>query len=159
MQKVNTVQIQWDSQRSPGGKFARDQKRISEALGRDPKSTDLNKRHPFDVDITRIPPGVASCPYHSHSAQWEFYVVISGSGKVRHAGGMVDIASGDAFLFKPSEAHQLINDTDKDLLLYVIADNPVGETCHYPDSEKWAVRSPEYRLVRSESLDYYDGEE
>ena len=159
MQKVSVPGIPWESKRSPGGKFARAQRKISEALGRDPRSTDLNKRHPFDVDITKIPPGTASCPYHSHSAQWEFYIVISGRGEVRHAGGSMVIEPGDAFLFKPNEPHQLVNDQDEDLLLYVIADNPVGEACHYPDSGKWAVTSPEYRIMRSEPLDYYDGEE
>jgi uncharacterized cupin superfamily protein len=159
MQKVNTSQIEWEAQRSPGGKFGRAQKKISEALGRDPRASDINKRHPFDVDITKIPPGVASCPYHSHSAQWEFYLVISGRGNLRHAGGLLAIEPGDSFLFRPNEPHQLINDQDEDLLLYVIADNPVGETCYYPDSGKWAVRAPEYRLIRSEPLDYYDGEE
>src|SRR5581483_7490033 len=49
--------------------------------------------------------------------------------------------------------------TPQDLVIYVIADNPIGESCHYPDSNKWAVRSPERRLIRSTSLDYYDGEE
>jgi hypothetical protein len=44
-------------------------------------------------------------------------------------------------------------------LLYVVADNPMGESCHYPDSGKWAVRSPERRLIRSEPLDYFEGEE
>jgi hypothetical protein len=49
-------------------------------------------RHPFDVEILRVPPGKAPYPYHSHSAQWLVY-------------------------------------------------------------------SPERRLVRSEALDHYDGEE
>ena len=43
--------------------------------------------------------------------------------------------------------------------MFVVADNPVGESCYYPDSKKWLVRSPERRLIRSESLDYLDGEE
>jgi hypothetical protein len=29
----------------------------------------------------------------------------------------------------------------------------------YPDSKKWGVRSPERGILRSEALDYYDGEE
>jgi hypothetical protein len=45
------------------------------------------------------------------------------------------------------------------LILYIVADNPVGESCHYPDSRKWAVKVPEYRIMRGEALDYYDGEE
>jgi hypothetical protein len=68
-------------------------------LGRKPKSTDLNERHPFDVEILRIPPGKAPYSYHSHSAQWEFYHVISGSGVVRHKDGTTSIEAGDAFIF------------------------------------------------------------
>ena len=134
-------------------------KGISEALGRKPLSTDLLERHPFDVEITRIAPGQTPCPYHSHAAQWEFYHVLSGRGTVRHAEGQTAIAAGDSFLFKPEEPHQLHNDGTEDLLILVVADNPIGESCYYPDSGKWLVRSPERRLLRGASLDYYDGEE
>ena len=58
-----------------------------------------------------------------------------------------------------AEPHQVGNDGSDDLVHYVIADNPIGETCFYPDSEKWAVRSPAYRFFRGKLLDYYDGEE
>lgn len=159
MRKVNTKDITELTWASPKGKFTGAGKQVSEELGRKPTSTDLMERHPFDVEICRIPPGKVPYPYHSHSAQWEFYHVISGKGLVRHAGGKTPIEAGDAFLFKPGEPHQLINDSTEDLILYVVADNPIGESCHYPDSQKWVVRSPERRLIRSESLDYYDGEE
>ena len=69
------------------------------------------------------------------------------------------IEPGDAFLFQPDEPHQLINDGTEDLILYVVADNPIGESGYYPDSKKWIVRSPERTLIRSENLDYFDGEE
>lgn len=134
-------------------------KEVSEALGRDPYSTDLNRRHPFDVEICRISPGKTPYPYGSHSAQWEFYHVISGAGKVRHQDGVTDIESGDAFLFKPGEPHQLINDGSEDLIIYVVADNPIGESTYFPDSNKWVVQSPERKIIRSSDLDYYDGEE
>jgi uncharacterized cupin superfamily protein len=159
MKKINThtlKEVPWDS---PKGKYAGFGKEISEELGREPDSLDLSKRHPFDVELSRIPSGKHLGPYHSHSAQWEFYHVISGTGKVRHEGGMEPIGPGDAFLFKPGEAHTLINDGETDLVYYTVADNPIGESCHYPDSGKWLVRSPEKRLIRSESLDYFDGEE
>lgn len=32
-------------------------------------------------------------------------------------------------------------------------------TGKYPDSKKWLVQSPNWQLLRSESLDSYDGEE
>lgn len=159
MRKVNTSNIAEFAWSSPKGKFSGGGKQISEELGRKPNSTDLNERHPFDVEICRIAPGETPYPYHSHSAQWEFYHVISGRGLVRHQNGTTPIETGDAFLFKPNEPHQIINDGAEDLLLYVVADNPIGETCYYPDSNKWAVRIPERKLIRSEALDYYDGEE
>lgn len=159
MQIVNTNKLPEDSWSSPKGSFAGAGKGVSEALGRDPLSTDLMMRHPFDVEILRIPPGQTPYPYHSHAAQWEFYHVIFGSGAVRHQDGSTPITTGDAFIFKPGEPHQLINDSSQELVIYVIADNPIGESCHYPDSDKWLVRSPERRLIRSASLDYFDGEE
>ena len=159
MRKVNTNELAEESWSSPKGKFINCGKEVSEALGRVPQSTDLNERHPFDIEIVRVPPGKAAHAYHSHSAQWEFYHVISGTGSVRHAGGKTAIGPGDAFIFKPGEPHQLINDGTADLILYVVADNPIGESCHYPDSNKWLVRSPERKVLRGEGLDYFEGEE
>lgn len=162
MRKVNTRDIPELSWSSPKGKFGGAGKEISEALGRKPLSTDLRERHPFDVEICRIPPGKSAYPYHSHSAQFEFYHVISGRGIVRHQEGTTAIEQGDAFIFEPGQPHQLSNpdsESGEDLVLYVVADNPVGESCYYPDSRKWLVRSPERSVIRSEALEYYDREE
>jgi len=159
MKIVNTHQMPELDWVSPKGNFGGFGKQVSEELGREPLSTDVMKRHPFDIEIQRLAPGQSPCPYHSHSMQWEFYHVISGTGKVRDKDGWTPIGTGDAFLFAPGEAHQLMNDGAEDLVIYVVADNPIGESCHYPDSGKWMVRSPEKRVIRSEALDYYDGEE
>jgi uncharacterized cupin superfamily protein len=159
MHKVNTAQIVEVTWSSPKGKFVGAGKEVSEELGRKPESTDLNERHPFDVEICRIPPGKTPYPYGSHSAQWEFYHVISGSGVVRHKDGRTPIESGDAFIFKPGEPHQIINNSTQDLILYVVADNPIGDSAYFPDSNKWLVFSPERRVIRSDALDYFDGEE
>ena len=159
MKKVNSNELAEEPWSSPKGKFAGAGKEISEALGRNPRSTDLMERHPFDVEILRIAPGQAPYPFHLHSAQWEFYHVISGTGLARDKDGKTPIGPGDAFLFKPNEPHQLINNSDQDLVVYVVADNPIGESCYYPDSQKWLVRSPERKFIGSEALDYYEGEE
>jgi uncharacterized cupin superfamily protein len=159
MKIVNTNTLTEVSWSSPKGKFAGFGKEVSEELGRDPSSTDLWKRHPFDVEISRIPPGKSACPYHSHSAQWEFYHVLAGRGLLRHGEGTTAIGPGDAFLFEPGQPHELINNGTEDLILYVVADNPFGESCHYPDSQRWLVRSPERRLIRSDPLAEYEGEE
>lgn len=159
MQKINTGKIEEITWESPKGKYTGAGKEISEELGRKPQSTDMNERHPFDVEICRIPPGKTPCPYHSHSAQWEFYHVISGSGIVRHKDGNTPIETGDAFIFKPNEPHQITNNGTQDLILYVVADNPIGESYYYPDSKKWSVPIPKRMNISSDALDYYDGEE
>jgi len=159
MRKVNSNSVEEHSWTTPKGKFSGAGRQISEALGRDPTSTDSLLRHPFDVEILRVSPGATPYPYHSHSAQWEFYHVISGHGSVRDADGETPVEAGDAFIFKPGEAHQMRNDGEVDLIVYVVADNPIGESSHYPDSNKYAVRSPERRMLGGTALDYLDGEE
>jgi uncharacterized cupin superfamily protein len=159
MRKVNTNNLTELTWRSPKGKFAGAGLEISEALGRKPQSTDLKERHPFDVEILRVPAGKTPYPYHGHSAQWEFYHVISGNGIVRHKDGSEPIEAGDAFIFGPEEPHQLINDSAGDLVVYVVADNPIGESGYFPDSDKHMVRTPARKVLRSEAIDYFDGEE
>jgi uncharacterized cupin superfamily protein len=159
MRKINIKDIRELTWSSPKGKFAGFGKQVSEELGRDPTSTNLGARHPFDLEILRIPPGKSAYPYHLHSAQWEMYHIISGKGIVRDKDGTTAIEPGDAFIFGPDQPHQLSNDGPEDLVLYVIADNPTGESSYFPDSKKWLVRSPERTLMRSEPVEYYDGEE
>jgi uncharacterized cupin superfamily protein len=159
MKKVNINEIKEDPWQSPKGKFAISFKGISEALGRDPQSLDLTKRWPFDLEWNRLPLGKPNFPMGGHSAQWEMYLIVSGNGSIRDKAGTTDVVAGDAFIFGPNEPHQIINTGDVDLIYYVIADNPIGESCYYPDSNKWLVQSPERRFLRSESLDYFDGEE
>jgi hypothetical protein len=59
MRKVNTNQLESLAWSSPKGKFAGTGIQVSEALGRKRDSTDLLERHPFDVEILRVPPGKA----------------------------------------------------------------------------------------------------
>jgi len=159
MHKVNTNTLTEYTWCSPKGKFAGGGKQVSEALGRKPQSMDLRERHPFDVEILRVPPGKTPTLTTRIVCRWEFYHVISGHGILRHQDETTPIEPGDAFIFPPDQAHQLINDRSEDLIVYVIADNPFGESSYYPDSQKWMVRSPEVRLIRSDRLDDYDGEE
>src|SRR3954471_14158937 len=83
MRKTNLSEIAEQEKRSPRGKYHRFVKEISVALGRKADSLDLNERHPFDLALVRVPRRAAYCPYHSESAQWELYLVVSGKGRVR----------------------------------------------------------------------------
>ncbi|MBA3651284.1 MAG: cupin domain-containing protein [Chthoniobacterales bacterium] len=161
MKKINSNELEEYSWSSPKGKFGGSGKDLSEALGWDPQGPEARARHPFAVEIMRLAPGQLPYPYHSHAAQWEFYHVISGRGEARDESGRTAITAGDAFIYGPGEAHQLINDGEEDLIIYVIADNPLGESCYYPDSQKWLVRSPQRTLLRGRDSEasYYDSEE
>src|SRR5215472_15416133 len=157
MRKVNLKEVPEQERRSPNGKFGRFTKNISVALGREPESLDLAKRHPFDLALVRIPKGKTLCPYHAHSAESELYLVVSGRGSVRDKDGIIEVGPGDAFLFQPGEAH---------FAYYVIADNPrsgctTGDSCYYPDSGKWAVTTDGHEevIVKGSEADYFEGEE
>lgn len=97
MRKVNLDHVKELERQSPKGKYHSHYKEISIALGRERDSLDLAKRHPFDLMLTRIPPGASFCPHHSESAQFEFYLVVSGRGKVRDESGTSEVGPGDAF--------------------------------------------------------------
>lgn len=161
MHKVNLKDVAEEERKSPTGKFHKFVKDVSIALGRVPDSLDLAKRHPFDLAVVRLPKGKSYCPYHGHSAETELYLVVSGRGRIRDKVGVTEVGPGDAFFFSPCEAHQLTNAGDDDFVYYVIADNPRGDACYYPDSGKWAVltEGTEEIIVKGSETDYYEGEE
>jgi uncharacterized cupin superfamily protein len=161
MRKVNLKDVPEEERKSPKGKFHKFVKNISVALGREPESLDLLKQHPFDLALVRIPKGKSYCPYHGHSAETEFYLVVSGKGSIRDKDGATIVTAGDAFFFPPGEAHQLTATDEEDFVYYVIADNPRGDSCYYPDSGKFAVYTEggEEVIVKGTEADYLDGEE
>lgn len=161
MRKVNLQDVPEQERKSPTGKFHKFVKNISVAVGREPESLDLSKRHPFDLALVRIPKGKSYCPYHSHSAESELYLVVSGKGDIRDKDGSTTVTAGDAFFFAPGEAHQFSNGGEEDFVYYVVADNPRGDSCFYPDSGKWAVQVEDGKeiIVKGKETDYFDGEE
>jgi uncharacterized cupin superfamily protein len=161
MKKVNLAEINEQERKSPKGKYHKYVKDISIALGRDRESLDLAKRHPFDLALARIPAGKIYCPYHLHGAETEMYLVVSGRGTVRDQAGRTEVVAGDAFLFGPGEAHQLSNEGTEDFVYYVIADNPRGDSCYYPDSGKTVVikEGSEEIIAKATEADYIEGEE
>src|SRR2546421_4650809 len=161
MRKINLKDIEERVRQSPKGKFGRRSKEISVALGREPESLDLLKRHPFDLALVSIPKGKSLCPYHSHSSESELYLVVSRKGSVRDKDGSTIVGPRGAFFFGPGQAHQLSNAGNEDFVYYVIADNPRGDSCHYPDSVKFAVwkEGMDEVIVKGKDADYFDGEE
>jgi len=158
MPRIHLADIPWQEQRSPSGKFHSFAQNISVALGCLPNAGLAHGGHPFDVQIRRIPPGAAVCPFHSHLAQWEFFVVRAGTGSVRAGGETHPIKPGDYFVHPPGEAHQLINSGATELEVLIVADNPPLDAFYYPDSDKWGLRPPGI-YFRATPADYFEGEE
>lgn len=158
MNKINQNQIKWDEVKSPRGKFHLFRRHISLALGGKKDTGPWGGGHPFDLELTRMPPGATNWPYHAHAAQWELYVILSGQGQVRTPEGHSDFGPGDCFIVPPGEPHQLCNTGTEDLLFYLVADNSPADITHYPDSGKWNIK-PQRKIFKMTEVDYYKGEE
>ncbi|VVM06014.1 hypothetical protein MAMC_00918 [Methylacidimicrobium cyclopophantes] len=156
--KRNLDEIPWQERRSPKGRYHLFQKEISLALGGKKDVGRWGGGHPFDVTLVRIPPGAVNWPLHAHAAQWELYGVQEGNGRVRMGEERWEVVSGDWFLAKPQEAHQIENPGPGDLLLLVVSNHPEADVTFYPTSGKFFLK-PERKIVRESPLSYYDGEE
>jgi uncharacterized cupin superfamily protein len=120
------------------------------------------------IDI--LAPGMRGCPYHSHHAQEEMFVVIKGQGTLRVAGEMLPIKTGDVIFVPPGPEypHQIINTSSEPLQYLSVSTRETPEICEYPDSGKhmaWVVGAAQGQddlfntVQRSRSnLDYWDGE-
>lgn len=152
-------------QRSPSGRFHSFARNVSLALGGIRNVGTWGGGHPFDFQVRRVPPGAAICPFHAHLAQWELFLLRAGHGTVRvglPGGGSEPhtVRAGQFFVHPPGEPHQLRNTGDTDLEVFIFADNPILDGFHYPDSNKWGLRSPNLStFFRLNEVDYFDGEE
>jgi uncharacterized cupin superfamily protein len=157
MKKTNPAQLKWEKRKSPKGKYHAYSKDLSAAIG-DVRNAWPKRGHPFNLALVKVMPGAAICPFHSHTSQWELFVILSGTGTVRAGQARHKVKSGDVFMHPPGEAHQLINTGKQPLLLHIIADNPPVDIFHYPDSNKWGFR-PHGNFFRITETPYHDGEE
>lgn len=156
--KISVDDLPWENFDSPRRKFRGDSKTLSEAVGAKRNTPTGLGGHPFDLELGRIPPGFSGCPFHSHAAQWEFYIFLSGQGTVRIREGLTQVGAGDVVLHAPGEAHQLINTGKEDLHYFLIADNPLLDVWHYPDSGKMGISAPR-KIFKASDLDYWQDEE
>lgn len=156
--KVNLRTVPWMEWSSPGGKFHGAGQQLSLAVGAVEGARACDGGHPFDLEHGRLRPGKSGCPFHSHSSQYELYVIRTGRGTVRHGSAQREVEAGDAVMHPPGEAHQLINTGPTDLEYFLVADNPAVDVWSYPDSNKWGFR-PRGGIFRRHDVHYYAGEE
>ena len=158
MNKINLARVPIESSRSPKGRFRRSRQDISRALTGVNGLGKSGLRQPFEVELVRVPAGAVNWPYHSHSAQWELYLIIAGRGQVRTPDGVSELREGDCLVHPPGEPHHITNTGASDLVYYVVADDPPSDVCHYPDTNTWALPGHAHP-VRIETCRHYDGEE
>lgn len=158
MHRINISALPEIEQRSPTGKFHSFSRNISLALGGIANTGPQGGGHPFDLQLRRLPPRAAVCPYHLHLAQWEFFIVQRGEGSVRTPDGIFPVQAGDAFIHPPGVPHQLINTGAADLEVLIVTDQPPLDSCFYPDSNKRSLRPPGM-VFRAAAAHYFDGED
>ena len=122
------------------------------------------------ANVTRVPPGKAGFPLHHHRANEEHFFILSGKGVLRVGAETYAVKPHD-YVFNPpgdaSEAHQLVNTGDEDLVYLAFSTTNLPEIVGYPDSGKTgfriaATQAPGARfLIRDDAprAEYYDGED
>lgn len=122
---------------------------------------------------TVLPPGKRSCPFHNHWEEEELFIVLAGRGTYRLGDAQYPVRAGDVIAAPTGgreTAHQLINDSDADLVYLSISTLSPTEVVEYPDSGKVGVRAQSgegggaqrfrFRaLDKDGAVDYWDGEE
>jgi uncharacterized cupin superfamily protein len=156
--KIHPDSLPWETWVSPLGKFRGTSKELSIALGALRNTPSGLGGHPFDLELSKLAPGEVGVPFHFHTNQWELFIILSGHGAIRTAGGVISVGPGDVILQQPGDSHQIRNPGSEELIFFLIADNPGTDIWHYPDSQKWGFKSPR-KFFRVSEADYWDGEE
>jgi uncharacterized cupin superfamily protein len=119
------------------------------------------------ASIDTVAPGKRSCPYHTHHAQEEMFVILAGHGTLRVAGEMLPLQAGDIAFIPPGPEypHQIINTSEAPLKYLSISTREMPEICQYPDSNKYLAMASSEEGKRFDALqragtnlDYWDGE-
>ena len=99
------------------------------------------------VNIDFVKPGAKSAKYHSHSAQEEFFLILSGEGTLRFEGEEVPVKEGDFFAKPPGAVHQFINTGGETLKILDVGTRPEVDAITYPD-EGIVLLKPERKAYR-----------
>ena len=123
-------------------------------VGRKLGAKDLG--YSFDI----VPPGKRSCPFHSHRGEEEMFFVVRGSGTLRYGSETRKIRAGDFICCPtggPETAHQIINDSDAELVYLSVSTMMPAEVCEYPDSRKIGAFGGEVRHMTraADAVDYW----
>ena len=153
---VNLDEVEFDDIED-NGYYASKRARFSAGIG----------ARKLGYNLTELPPGKAQCPFHSHRAEEEMFLILEGEGELRFGAQRYRIRKHDVIACPTGGAdvaHQIIN-TGSTTLRYLALSNAADiEVCEYPDSNKIGVWADEgksalRKMYRAEgSVEYYDRE-
>jgi uncharacterized cupin superfamily protein len=90
----------------------------------------------FGVNLTRVPPGVASALLHGHTRQDEFVYVLEGRPTLVTEAGETELLPGMCAGFPAGgAAHQLVNRTTEDVVYLEVGDRTPGDEVWYPNDD------------------------
>lgn len=95
----------------------------------------------FGVNLTTLKPGAISALRHAHTRQDEFVYILQGRPTLVTDAGRTALSPGmcAGFPAGTGDGHQLVNETDEDVLYLEIGDRTPGDEVTYPDDDLQAV--------------------
>lgn len=111
----------------------------------------------FGVNLTRLAPGAVSALRHAHARQDEFVYVLEGEPTLVTDRGRTLLKPGMCAGFKAGsgDAHQLVNESDRDAVYLEIGDRTPGDSVVYPDDDLVAVGTAgNWRFTRKDGTPY-----
>jgi uncharacterized cupin superfamily protein len=140
------------------GRFTSSRGKISDHIG----------AKQLGYNLTVLPPGRTQCPFHSHHAQEEMFLILEGEGELRFGGERYPIRAHDVIACPTGGAevaHQITNTGTTTMRYLALSTLAHVEACEYPDSGKVLVRVGQRgeqrlrKMFRGENtVEYYDRE-
>ncbi len=154
---VNLDELEFDDVENNGFYTSR-RARFSAAIG----------ARQLGYNLTELPPGKSQCPFHSHRAEEEMFLILEGEGELRFGNERHRIRKHDVIACPTggaAVAHQIVNTGSTTMRYLSLSSMADVEICEYPDSNKVGVfaatpGAPGLRGMHrtTSSVDYYDGE-
>lgn len=111
----------------------------------------------FGVNLTRLAPGAVSALRHAHTRQDEFVYILEGRPTLVTDAGREPLSPGDCAGFRAGagDAHNLVNETDAEVVYIEIGDRSSGDEVVYPDNDIKALYADgRWRYTRKDGTPY-----
>jgi len=85
--------------------------------------------------IERLAPGKQASPFHRHHLQEEMFLILGGTGVLRHGDRKIAVRAGDFIVYPPGEPapHTFVNDGSEPLEFIAAGNRVPYEVCEYPE--------------------------